>query len=250
VRPARAYDFRAASWRLCVVECRQDANYDGSMVTLDVGISEVTATAYHPFWVMEGRDLEIRPALRHVDVNEDRHESLPGRWVNSHDVHEGDVVFLRDRGPVTVRRVMLYHQQRPVCNLTIQGLHTFAVGDIQLLVHNTSGSDATPTDTGVRKSINPSSEDIVYRETPLERTTIDEVSPFNQAASDAGGQPIRAVVTPDGKTYIMQGNHRVYGASEQGLQNVEGLIYTPEHWAEFTESPFTPGGTNNPEVVP
>lgn len=38
------------------------------------------ATAYHPFWVVQGEDLESRTALRHVEVSEDRGRSLPGRW--------------------------------------------------------------------------------------------------------------------------------------------------------------------------
>lgn len=113
--------------------------------TLDVGVGEVRATAYHPFWVVEGEDLENRPALRHVDVSEDRGESLPGRWVNSHELREGDVVFLRGRGPVTVRRVRQQDERTPVCNLTVVGLHTFAVGEAQVLVHNTSGSFAPLT---------------------------------------------------------------------------------------------------------
>jgi hypothetical protein len=135
-----AFEFQGSTWRLCMVECRHDSDYHGPMVALDVGVGEVTATAYHPFWVIEGQDLENRPALRHVDVNEDRGKSLPGRWVNSHDLREGDVLFLRDRGRVTVRRVMQHHERRPVCNLTVEGLHTFAVGEMQVLVHNTSGS--------------------------------------------------------------------------------------------------------------
>jgi hypothetical protein len=150
-----AYDFEGGIWRLCVVECRHDADYDGLIVTLDVGVGEVRATAYHPFWVVEGQDLESRPALRHVDVSEDRGESLPGRWVNSHDLREGDVVFLRDRGPVTIRRVMQRLEQTPVCNLTIEGLHTFAVGEMQVLVHNTSGTGGPVWNAGARRWIDP-----------------------------------------------------------------------------------------------
>jgi RHS repeat-associated protein len=140
-----AYDFHNGTWRLCVVECRHDSSYDGPIVTLDVGVGEVSATAYHPFWVVEGQELQNRPALRYVDVNEDRGGSLPGRWVNSHDLREGDVIFLRNRGQVTVRRVMQRIEQTPVCNLTVEDLHTFAVGEMQVLVHNTSGTGpATP----------------------------------------------------------------------------------------------------------
>ena len=32
------------------------------------------------------------------------------------------MVFLRDGGPVTVRRVMQRHEQTPVCNLAVRGL--------------------------------------------------------------------------------------------------------------------------------
>src|SRR5260370_2614370 len=125
------------------------------MVTVDVGAGEVTATAFHPFWVLEGEDLDVRPALRHVDINEDRGQSLPGRWVNSHDLREGDVVFLRNSGPVTLRRVWVHDESTPVCNLTIRGLHTFAVGQSQLLVHNMTG-----TGEGAEKGKEPQNPDV------------------------------------------------------------------------------------------
>jgi hypothetical protein len=60
--------------------------------------------------------------------------------VNSHELREGDVIFLRGSEPITIRRVWQQHEQVPVCNLTVQGLHTFAVGLLQVLVHNTSGT--------------------------------------------------------------------------------------------------------------
>jgi RHS repeat-associated protein len=135
-----AYDFEGGVWRLCEVECRHDSIYEGPLVTLDVGACELTATAYHPFWVIEGQDLESRESLRNVDISEDRGGSLAGRWVNSHDLREGDVVFLRAGGRAMVRRIWQRHERTPVSNLTVRGLHTFAVGENQVLVHNTSGT--------------------------------------------------------------------------------------------------------------
>src|SRR5262249_28359697 len=120
--------------------CRHDANYDGPVVTLYADVGKVTATAYHPFWVIQGDDQASRPTPRHIGPDEDQGSSLPGRWVNSHDLREGDVIFLKGRGPVTLRRVVQRHEQTPVCNLTVEGLHTFAVGEMQGLVHNTSGT--------------------------------------------------------------------------------------------------------------
>ena len=54
-------DFATGEWRLCEVECRHDSQYNGALITLGLGVDEVTATAYHPFWVAEGEDLENRP---------------------------------------------------------------------------------------------------------------------------------------------------------------------------------------------
>lgn len=135
-----AYNFRDGTWRLCMVECRHDAEYDGLLVTLDLGKGEVTATAYHPFWVVSGEYLEARPIPRHVAVDEDLGGMLAGRWVNSHDVRTGDVVFLRGCGPVEVVRAYHRPARTPVCNLTVEELHSFAVGEVQALVHNTSGT--------------------------------------------------------------------------------------------------------------
>jgi hypothetical protein len=153
------YDFQGGTWRLCVVQCRHDADYDGPLVTLHVGVGEVTATAYHPFWVVQGDDLENRPTPRQLAADEDRGGPLPGRWVNSHDLREGDVVFLRGHGPVTVRWVLQRRGHTPVCNLTVQGLHTFAVGEMQVLVHNTSGTGGMPRIGG---ELGRGAEGVVY----------------------------------------------------------------------------------------
>ena len=112
------------------------------------------------------------------------------------------------------------------------------------------GQSPNPADPGMRGNINPMKDRIVFREYSLSRERIEGVSPFSQALSDAGGQPIRVVVTPSGERSIMQGNHRVYGAQEQGLQSIEGIIYTPEQWESLAGSPFVLRGTNNPKITP
>jgi hypothetical protein len=87
------YDFLSGDWRLCLVECRHDANYHEPLVTIDLGDGEVTATVYHPFWVIQGDGLADRPTPRHVRPDEDQGGSLAGRWVNSHDL------FIINRSP-------------------------------------------------------------------------------------------------------------------------------------------------------
>jgi hypothetical protein len=110
------------------------------LVTIELDSGEVTATAYHPFWVIQGLDLDNRPPVSHLLPNEDRGQSLPGRWVNSHELMERDIVFIRDGGPTSIRRVAHRQVNISVCNLTIRGLHTFCVGTTQVLVHNESGT--------------------------------------------------------------------------------------------------------------
>ena len=81
---------------------------------------------------------------------------------------------------------------------------------------------------------------------------IDKVRPFDQTLSDVEGPrqgPIRAVVTSNGKIYIMNGNHRVLGAALDNKRCVEGLLYTPSTWEEFTGIRFDPKlGHNNPFI--
>jgi hypothetical protein len=103
-----------------------------------------------------------------------------------------------------------------------------------------------PSDPGVPGTINPAHDSINYREDRLDAGKVVRYRPFDQAKSDAG-QPIRVVVTPDGAKVIMRGNHRVYGAQEDGLTSIGALLYTPEQGAAFTEMPFRAGGTAGPQ---
>jgi hypothetical protein len=57
--------------------------------------TKIEATAYHPFWVIEGRDLQERSKPRELREHEDEGLSLPGRWVNSHELRAGDCIITR-----------------------------------------------------------------------------------------------------------------------------------------------------------
>jgi hypothetical protein len=120
--------------------------------------------------------------------------------------------------------------------------------------------DAPPTPTpstttpsiGRRGTLDPNSETIMFREgvdeaSAITGSKVDRYKPFNQARSDQ--QPIRVVVH-DGKNYIVEGNHRIYGAGEDGVKQVGVIFYTPEEWAQFSGSSFRPWGTNNPHFRP
>ncbi len=135
------HDFATRSWRLCEVAGVHENSYSGMLVTVKVGESAVAATAYHPFWVVEGDGLETRPAIVSEEVKEGLSGEQPGRWVYSHDLRAGDVVLLKGGERHAIREVTQRQGQSLVYNLTVADLHTFAVGAASVLVHNADPLD-------------------------------------------------------------------------------------------------------------
>ena len=90
-----SYHFERGVWGLCEVKERLDNTYSGPVVSITVDNTTIEATAYHPFWVIEGRDLQERSKPRELQEHEDEGLSLPGRWVNSHELRAGDCIITR-----------------------------------------------------------------------------------------------------------------------------------------------------------
>jgi len=136
-----AFDFEAGEWIAARVEHRSDTIYHGPTIRVLTSGGAITATAYHPFWVVDGGDLHERNTPRELAEHEDEGFSLPGRWVNSHELRAGDILIGRDGELQTVRKLeQHYDPEFAVSNLTIAKHHTFSVGPDAILVHNTSGS--------------------------------------------------------------------------------------------------------------
>jgi hypothetical protein len=174
------------------------------LVTIELDSGEVTATAYHPFWVIQGLDLDNRPPVSHLLPTEDRGQSLPGRWVNSHELMEHDIVFIRAGGPTSIRRVAHRQVNMSVCNLTIRGLHTFCVGTTQVLVHNESGTVGP---------INPGGA------APKAKSAFP--SDPNDLTKQLGVPPSKVTTTPDGTARMLwepNSNTRIrYESHPEGL---------------------------------
>jgi hypothetical protein len=118
---------------------RHDNQFNGTIVTIQSGRTRIEVTANHPFWVIEGRRLTQRDRPVQLNAGEDENQSLHGRWVNSQDLEVGDQIYGFDGK----RHLVESLQQRRatatrVCNLTVQGRHTFFVGAESILVHNTA----------------------------------------------------------------------------------------------------------------
>jgi hypothetical protein len=137
-----AFDFDSGDWLPARVEQRIDNVFSGTIVRIGTSEEEsITATAYHPFWVLDGPDLDQRSTPRELADDEDQGQSLPGRWVNSHELRIGDAILGQDgERRLVLRLEQWYDPHFEVCNLTVARQHTFAVGRDRILVHNTSGS--------------------------------------------------------------------------------------------------------------
>src|SRR5262249_44758501 len=116
---------------------RHDNNYEGRMVTVMLQGETLEVTENHPFWVLDGDELERRRSPAHLDAGADEGASIKGKWIDSHELKPGDSLYdrngtLRKVESVTVQAVT----STPVYNLTVENQHTFAVGEFGLLTHN------------------------------------------------------------------------------------------------------------------
>jgi serine/threonine protein kinase len=132
-----AFDFRRLEWRLSKVLQTFTHDYDGPMVTLDLGGERIVATGGHPFWVIRGESLSERPALGHLPTTElgGRQE---GRWVLAEDLRAGDELLLRSGERATITATSVEESRVLVYNIHVAELENYVVGNRGVLVHNTN----------------------------------------------------------------------------------------------------------------
>ena len=138
-----SYDHNHGTWQVAAITKIHRNQYSGIWCSIRTNSGVLEATANHPVWVVSGEHLDDRRTPDHFNIQGDEGKELAGRWVNSHELLPGDVLNSHDGLPVVVRRVELSEViKRDISNLSIEGLHTFAVGDNAVLVHNAGWCDA------------------------------------------------------------------------------------------------------------
>ena len=112
--------------------------YSGDVITVITEDGDrIEATRNHPFWVVSGKDLVMRPCVD--DVSKQEREMTPhGRWVESGDLQVGDVLWGRQQR-VKITAIDVHQEQTTVYNIEVAELHSYAVGDTEVLVHNKQG---------------------------------------------------------------------------------------------------------------
>lgn len=113
---------------------QQDYGSDAALITCDDG-ETVESTFHHPYWVVEGQNLDERPQPDQVPTGAEV-PGVQGRWVDAGDVREGDVLLSRSGLRTTVTEVRLTPVYKRVYHLYVDNLHNFTVGNGQWLVHN------------------------------------------------------------------------------------------------------------------
>ena len=106
------------------------------MIELTVAGEKIQATFGHPFWVIEGEELDSRPRREHIVKASVGDTSVPGRWVDSHDLRPGDVLLLKDQKPARITAIATRPSPGIVYNFAVDDLHCYADRASQVLVHN------------------------------------------------------------------------------------------------------------------
>lgn len=115
--------------------------FSGRMFSIESNGEVIHVTEGHPFWVVRGSDLHSRPFPPQLTISNLEHAEQ-GRWVNVEDLQLGDEFLTIDGRESFVDSIQSSISENiEVFNLTVDGNHTFSVGQNGILVHNESWCD-------------------------------------------------------------------------------------------------------------
>lgn len=132
-------------WELRMVSQCWASEYEGLIVRLQIAGEVIESTENHPFWVVEGRNLDSRPKPRHTDPRE-MDCQMAGRWVDAVHLQECDILQLKSGMRVVLTAIDKRPTLEKVYNCTVERNHCYAVGNQAVLVHNTDTNYTLPDD--------------------------------------------------------------------------------------------------------
>jgi hypothetical protein len=123
-------------------------DYEGEIVSVTLQIDDdstetIECTAEHPFWVTAGEDLAQRPVVQALPLHERQMaiETHGGRWTEAKWLRLGDHFLTKSGRSATVSGLTIRIERARVYNLSVGGMHSYAVSRIGLLVHNKAAID-------------------------------------------------------------------------------------------------------------
>jgi hypothetical protein len=107
-------------------------NQTTELIVINTGSEAIEATPEHPFYVPDCNELRANTT------------GLGIGWVKAKDLRPGDSLLLLDGTTLTILSVAHKHLDTPITvyNFEVEGFHTYFVGDIGLLVHNSCLPDS------------------------------------------------------------------------------------------------------------
>ncbi len=140
-----AYDPVTSKWSAREVIRPMEREYDGDVITVRVSGQAIESTANHPYWVVSGQNLSQRPPAADVPETERAAiaQATSGRWVQAQHLQPGDLLLIRSGQTATVEEVSARRAKLKVYNLEVADVHTYAVGDAGVAVHNCKGETVT-----------------------------------------------------------------------------------------------------------
>lgn len=111
-----------------------ERSYSGEIAYVQIGEEEIAATANHPFWVVNGEELDVRAVPE--DSGLDEGGAGPSRWVCAGDLRVGDIVQLGNGSTQAVLNIRIETQETTVYNMEVAGTHNYYVSGLGVLVHN------------------------------------------------------------------------------------------------------------------
>jgi hypothetical protein len=147
-----SYNRTKNSWEPRIVLDTYCREYVGDIVAINIDNKIIDATGGHPFWVLQGEDLEHRPICDCLPAC-DQKITPDGRWVYARDLRIDDVVRSHSFGTQKISALELSQTETLVYNFLVDDLHNYAVGIDEILVHNTnSPGKFDDFDTGYKPS--------------------------------------------------------------------------------------------------
>jgi hypothetical protein len=208
--------------------------------------------------VIEGRDLQERSQPCELQEHEDEGHSLPGRWVNSHELHAVDWIITRSGTRAIITEIRQHFEPAfPVSNLTIFGHHNYSVGDVGVLVHNVSVCDGTIADLRKLRADGMSEGEIkdwLRRQTDKDGNSIyndkDIVDAMGIILHPNGGVEPGQVASayPRGRRVGGRGQSVRPSDPTSGFQEADAWDLTPEN-QRLMEAGRSPIGRDGREVV-
>lgn len=124
----RCFDPENSRWSNCQVSAQHKLDHEGYIYTIEIEGQQLQATAEHPFWV---EDTKVAQNGQVGSGNKAK-----GRWVPVQELEVGDQVRLTTGAQARISQIRRRFQKTPVYTLSVEDLHTYAVGNPGVLVHN------------------------------------------------------------------------------------------------------------------